>query len=53
MNKPFRSAVGVIILNQRYYVHTVKDYVLFFIITYQTSEQLKTLQETLRSVKLH
>jgi hypothetical protein len=41
-----------VIVSQKYFAHIVKNYVLFFIIIYQTPEQLKTLRETLRSVTL-
>jgi hypothetical protein len=49
----FNTTYPGMVLSQKYYAHTVKDYVLFFIITYQTPEQLKTLQESLKSVTLH
>jgi hypothetical protein len=49
----FKTTYPGVVLNQKYYAHIVKDHVLFFIITYQTPEQLKTLQESLKSVTLH
>ena len=48
----FNTDHSGVIVSQRYYAHRVKGYVLFFILTYQTPEQLKTLTETLRSVTL-
>ena len=48
----FKTDFSGVIVSQKYYAHIVKDYVLFFIITYQTPEQLKTLTETLKSVTL-
>lgn len=39
-------------VNQRYYAHIRKGYALFFIVVYQTNEQLKTGTEILRSVVL-
>ena len=49
----FNTNFSGVIVSQKYYAHFVKDYVLFFIITYKTPEQLKTNAEILRSVTLH
>lgn len=48
----FNTNFSGTIVSQKYYAHIMKNYVLFFIITYQTPEQLKTLTETLKSVTL-
>jgi len=48
----FNTNFSGVIVSQKYYAHIVKDYVLFFIITYDTPEQLKTNAEILRSVTL-
>jgi len=40
---------GVVL--QKYYAHIIKDYALFFILTYQTDEQLQTQADALRSVR--
>jgi hypothetical protein len=48
----FKTNFSGVMISQKYYAHIIKDYVLFFIITYQTPEQLKTLTETLTSVTL-
>jgi hypothetical protein len=48
----FKTDFSGVFLNQKYYAQIRKDYVLFFIVTYDTPEQLKTLDEMLRSVVL-
>lgn len=41
-----------VIVSQRYYARLVKNHFLFFIVIYQTPEQLNTLTETLKLIKL-
>lgn len=48
----FNTNYSGVIVSQRYYAHIVRNYVLFFIIIYKTPEQLKTLMDTLRTVRL-
>ena len=48
----FKSNYSGAIVSQKYYAHVMKNYTLFFIIIYQTDEQLKTHTEILRSVVL-
>lgn len=48
----FKSNYSGVIVSQKYYAHIVKNYVLFFIVIYQTDEQLKTQNEILRSAVL-
>lgn len=48
----FNTDFSGVIVKQKYFAHIRKSYVLFFIITYDTPEQLKTLDEMLRSVVL-
>ena len=43
---------GGVKVNQRYYAHIRKGYALFFILTYQTNEQLNAETEIMRSVVL-
>ena len=47
-----KSNYSGVIVSQKYYAHIMKDYTLFFIIIYQTDEQLKTQTEILRSAVL-
>ena len=48
----FKSTYPVGIVSQKYYAHLIKGYALFFILTSQTDEQLKTQTEILKSVIL-
>jgi len=48
----FKSNYSGKIVSQKYYAHIIKNYVLFFIVIYQMDEQLKTLNEVLRSAVL-
>jgi len=48
----FKTNFSGVIVSQKYYAHIIKDYILFFIITYQTEEQLKKHAEILKSVAL-
>lgn len=48
----FDTDYSGVIVSQKYYAHIVKNYVLFFIVLYQTPEQVKTLTETLKTVTL-
>ena len=46
----FKTSISGNFVSQKYYAHIMKDYCLFFIISYQTDAQLKTTSEILRSV---
>jgi hypothetical protein len=48
----FKSNYSGTIVSQKYYAHIMKSYTLFFIVIYQTDEQLKTHNEILRSVAI-
>ncbi|MCU1264287.1 MAG: hypothetical protein JWM21_605 [Acidobacteria bacterium] len=48
----FKTDFSGVIVNQKYFAHIRKDYVLFFIVTYDTPDQLKTHTDILRSVVL-
>jgi len=48
----FKSNYSGTIVSQKYYAHIMKSYTLFFIVIYQTDEQLKTHNEILKSVAL-
>ena len=48
----FKSKYPAGIVIQKYYGHLMKGYALFFILIYQTDEQLKTQTEILKSVTL-
>jgi hypothetical protein len=48
----FKTDFSGVFVSQKYYAHVRRNYVLFFIVTYDTPEQLKTLTELLSSVVL-
>jgi len=48
----FKTNFSGVMVSQKYFAHIRKDYVLFFIITYDTPEQLKTQTEILKSIVL-
>jgi len=48
----FKTNFSGVIVTQKYFAHVRKNYVLFFIISYDTPEQLKTVNEIFRSVAL-
>jgi hypothetical protein len=48
----FKTDFSGVFVSQKYFAHIKRDYVLFFIITYDTPEQLKTQREILQSVVL-
>ncbi|MDQ2855853.1 MAG: hypothetical protein M3R68_05965 [Acidobacteriota bacterium] len=48
----FKTDFSGVIVTQKYFAHIVKDYVLFFIITYTTPEQLQTETKVLKSIVL-
>ena len=48
----FKTDFSGVFIKQKYFAHIKKDYVLFFIITYDTPEQLQTNTGILKSVVL-